>query len=226
MGDAPGTQPTIDKTASTPFAVVPVVLLLVWWMLGLFDNTTELIPGHDDVLEYCIVLAVVAGLVWGGLSIRASRGWSVANRVLLAFASVLLGLLSVALLSGRIAVIVEGAIDFPSASTKTYPGLLVISRAYQTHGKGAGWDIQTTPVWSDLNVTKADYDSMLAHRGPGDHGRNPDEISSSGFFCARVTLQQSGNALRVMHAGSRTLPTGTVVVCPPAHPESTAFKQP
>lgn len=226
MGDAPGTQPTIDMTASTPFAVVPIVLMLVWWMLGFFDNTTELIPGHDDVLEYCIVLGVVSGLVWGGLSIRASRGWIVANRVLLAAGSALLGLFSVGLLSGRIAMIVEGSIDFPSARTKTYPGLLVISRAYQTHGKGAGWNIQTTPIWSNLDVTKADYDSMLAHRGPGDHGRNPDEISSNGFFCARVTLQQSGNALRVMHAGSRTLPTGTVIVCPPAHPESTAFKQP
>lgn len=55
---------------------------------------------------------------------------------------------------------------------------------------------------------------MLAHRSPEDHGRNPDEISSHGFFCARVTLQQSGDALRVLNAGSQKLPAGTVVVCP------------
>lgn len=152
-------------------------------------------------------------------------GWLVGDRVFLAFFSLSFGIISVAMLSVRTARIVEGRIDFPTATTVTYPGLLVIWRAYQTRSKGGtGWSIQTTPIWSNLAVTKMDYDSMLAHRGPGDHGRNPDEISSHGFFCARVTLQQSGNALRVMHAGSHALPTGTVVVCPAAHSETTPVR--
>jgi hypothetical protein len=70
------------------------------------------------------------------------------------------------------------------------------------------------PIWSNLEITRADYEFMLANRRPGDKGKNPDEISSKGYFCARVTLEQAGDALRVLHAGNRTLPQGTVMVCP------------
>jgi hypothetical protein len=88
------------------------------------------------------------------------------------------------LVSFRSADLIEGRIDFPPAKTRTYPGLLIISRAYQTHGKGQSWNIQTTPIWSNLDVTQADYELMLTHRSPEDHGRNPDEISiTASFVC-------------------------------------------
>ena len=92
--------------------------------------------------------------------------------------------------------------------------LLLISRAYRTEGKGQSWSIQTMPIWSNLNITQVDYDCMLHHRRPEDIGHNTNEISSRGYFCAHVTMQQSGSALRVLNAGSRKLPSGTIVICP------------
>jgi hypothetical protein len=65
-----------------------------------------------------------------------------------------------------------------------------------------------------MEVTESDYQFMLSHRRPGDTLHNPDEISSKGHFCAKVTLQESDRALRVLHAGSRKLPPGTVIFCP------------
>jgi hypothetical protein len=77
------------------------------------------------------------------------------------------------------------------------------------------------PLWSNLSISELDYDYMRGHRAPWDKGTNPDEISSRGYFCAKVTLQRSGNAVRVLHAGNGVLPAGTVRECPvnsqPAH---------
>jgi hypothetical protein len=136
------------------------------------------------------------------------------QRARLAVVLGLMGFLSVTLTSTRIAEIVEQLIDFPPSQTRTYSTLLLISRAYQTHGKGRSWNIQTTPIWSTLQITEDDYRFMLAHRRVEDNSGNPDEISSNGYFCAQVTVEQSGNALRVLHAGSHELPKGTVVICP------------
>ena len=89
-----------------------------------------------------------------------------------------------------------------------------ISRAYQTHGKGTYWHIQTQPFWTDLNIEKSDYLFMQDHRSPGDPGRDPDEISSRGYFCARLTIEQANHAVRIMHAGQGMLPLGSILVCP------------
>jgi hypothetical protein len=118
------------------------------------------------------------------------------------------------MVTSHTASIVEGFHDFPPDQTRTSSALLLISRAYQTHGKSRSWNIQTTPIWSNLDITEDDYDFMLAHRRVGDDPRDPDEISSRGYFCARVTIQQSANALRIMHAGSHKLPKGSVIICP------------
>lgn len=192
----------------------PLVLLLIYGALGWFDKTTELTPNYDRVLQFCFLIAGLAGLLCGGLSIHESRGMAAWRRVPIVCCVIMLGFLSVFLVASRSADIIEGFIDFPPAKTRTYPGLLIIWRAYQTHGKGRSWNIQTTPIWSNLDVTEMDYDFMLTHRSVVDHGHDPDEIASHGFFCARVTLQQSGDALRIMNAGNQKLPEGTVVVCP------------
>jgi hypothetical protein len=194
--------------------VVPLALLAVGGILGWYDRTTELTPNHNEVLQFCFLIAGLAGLACGGLSIRGSEGMALWRRIAIGCCLAVLGFLAAFLVSSRSADLIEGHIDFPPAKTRTYPGLLIISRAYQTHGKSRSWNIQTTPIWSNLDVVQADYEFMLAHRSSVDGGRNPDEISSRGFFCARVTLQQSGDALRVLNAGSQKLPAGTVVVCP------------
>jgi hypothetical protein len=55
---------------------------------------------------------------------------------------------------------------------------------------------------------------MLAHRLPDDDASEPDRIASNGHFCAWVMIEQAGDALRIMHAGSGTLPEGSVIRCP------------
>ncbi|HVZ83871.1 MAG TPA: hypothetical protein VG893_09360 [Terracidiphilus sp.] len=182
--------------------------------VGWFDNTTELVPSHDNVDRAVFSIAIAIGIISGTIAIYLSKGRAIWRRASLAFSFLLLGMISGFMASDHAANIIEGLIDFPPAKTRSYPSLLLISRAYQTHGKGRSWNIQTTPIWSNLDITEDDYNFMLAHRRPGDDSNNLDEVPSKGYFCAKVTLEQSGDALRVMNAGSHKLPKGTVIVCP------------
>ena len=117
-------------------------------------------------------------------------------------------------MTGHLASIVEGWVDFPKGKSHTHQALFLISRAYQTHGKGSSQYIQTMPIWSNLEIAREDFTFMRSHRSPDDDGNNPDEISSRGYFCAKVTIEQSDNALRILHSGSQKLPQGTVILCP------------
>ena len=196
-------------------------VLALYVVLGLFDRFTILIPDRGQVEEACFIIAGLGGLLSAGLAFRLTAKVGALRRscavVLLAF----LGSLTTFLLSSRVANVSEGIVEFPAATTKTQTALIRISRAYQTHGKGASSNIQTTPIWSNLEIASTDFAFMREHRRPGDAGLNPDEISSRGYFCARLTVQINGHAIRVMHAGSQALPEGTVVVCPDGEGEST-----
>ncbi len=139
-------------------------LLLLYVVLGWFDNTTELSPDHDPILLASFAIAGLSGLVSGIVGILNSKGIAVWRRAPLALGLSLLGFLSVFLVSSRTSNIVEGLIDFPPGKTRSYTTLLLISRAYQTHGKGRSWNIQTTPIWSNLEITEDDYEFMLTHR--------------------------------------------------------------
>jgi hypothetical protein len=193
--------------------LIPTTIVLFYFFLGWLDNTTELWPRHDRSIDGCFWLGGIFALGIATVAIRYSKKVAIWRRIGIVFFSSLAAMVFVVIFSLRIVDIVNGWIDFPSNKTQTFHALLRISRAYQTHGKGASRDIQTTPIWSDMNVTASDYAFMLQHRRPGDLSNNPDEISSRGYFCAKVTMQRSGNAFRVLHAGSRTLPSGTVIIC-------------
>jgi hypothetical protein len=208
-----GPQSGTRKGILAGLAVVGVPLLL-YWVLGLFDNTTELTPSHDGALKACMGVAGVLAVVFAGVAIRLSRGMAAWRRTAISACLALIGFIFVFLLASRAASIVEGYLDFPPSRTRTFQTLLLISRAYQTHGKGRSWDIQTMPIWSDIEITEHDYTFMLAHLPPGDSSRNPDDIWSGGYFCAQVTLQKAGNALRILHSGSEKLPEGSIVICP------------
>ena len=192
----------------------PFCLLIVYWGLGWFDTYTEITPSHDNVLNACFGSGGVGALVLMSVAVFGRQSLGVWQRIYLAIALAVLGFLSVFLLSSRIATLTENHLDFPSAHIHTFSGFLLVNRAYRTHGKGQSWNIQTTPIWSNLDITPSDYGFMLNHRRPGDPGRDGDEIFSRGYFCAHVFMQQSGKAVRVLNAGSRKLPKGTVVICP------------
>src|SRR5215472_3895489 len=199
MDQVPAAEQSKVQKALVGWLIVLGSILLLSVALGCFDNATELIPGHDNVLQACFAIAGVSGLASCIVGIRKSKGLIVWRRAGIAFGFLLLGFLSAFLASSRIANIAEGVIDFPPGKTRSYDTLLSISRAYQTHGKGRSWNIQTTPIWSNLEITEDDYTFMATHRRVGDNTRDPDEISSHGYFCVRVTMQQAGDALRVLH---------------------------
>ena len=211
---SPAVRSKAKKSVPAGWFIGAAILLLLFPILRWFDNTTELIPNHDDVLNGCMAFAGLSVALCVGLCIRDSKGMTAVRRVLAALLVSLFVFVTVFAESAAAAAIVEGLIDFPSDNTTSYNSLLSISRAYRTHGRTPSWNMQTTPIWADFNITSEDYEFMLAHRRPGDPGRNPDRISSQGYFCAQVTMERAGSALRVMHAGTHTLPKGTVIVCP------------
>lgn len=206
--------PKCGKRPFLPWFIGFGSLLLLYVVLGWLDNTTELIPDHTQVLQACFASAALSGLAAGIVGMFKLKEIAFWRRAVTALALSLLGFLSVGMAGIRVASILEGLIDFPPAKTRTFTALLLISRAYQTHGKGGTWYIQTTPIWSNLEITEDDYQFLLTHRRAGNSTIDADEISSNGYFCAHVTVQQSGKALRVLHAGSHRLPEGSVVICP------------
>lgn len=211
-----------QKPRFSKLAIIWVCLLFSLFVLGLalglFDRTTGLPPTplQDGLLTLSWLAAGLMGLLTVCVAIWQVTGLPIWRRALGAIAGGLFGLLATFGTLMPLADIGSGWIDFPRDKVRSFPTLLLISRAYQTHGKGRSWNIQTEPIWSNIDITEDDYAFMLAHRRPGDRGKDPDEISSRGYFCARVTIERAGEAMRVMHAGRQKLPEGSVIVCPPA----------
>ncbi|MFC6645725.1 hypothetical protein ACFQBQ_09065 [Granulicella cerasi] len=194
---------------------IPLALVLLFKGLGvLADNTTELAPSHDDALKAIFWIAGIAAIAGISFAIhvwRAVRWW---NIVRAAFACGMLWALGTFMSLSTLTNLWFGWRDFPRSQTHTGPGSFPISRAYATHGKNASFNIQTMYLWSDMKITESDYTFMQAHRRADDPGKNPDEIFSQGYFCARVTVEVAGQAVRILHAGETTLPRGTVILCP------------
>lgn len=191
-----------------------VSLIPISYALGWFDTTTELIPAHERADQACLALAVLCGLLACCLGLYLTRTLTIIQRIILPIVFLFAAGGGIFLVANHTASIVEGRMDFPAGKTHSRPVLMRISRAYQTHGKGSSQYIQTMPIWSDLEITGEDFAFMQNNRRPGDDGHNRDEISSRGYFCAKVTIEQSDKAVRIMHAGSQKLPQGTVIVCP------------
>lgn len=126
----------------------------------------------------------------------------------------LLSGLSSLLLTSTVANIIENRQDFPPEKTQTYWSLLPIQRAYRSDSRtGSSWTIQPAPIWSNIDIAHSDYTFMLEHSGSANGSSEPSSLSSRSQFCAKVVMQKSGKALRVLHAGRRALPPGTVGIC-------------
>lgn len=183
-------------------------------ILGWFDTTTELSPAHDGIQNACLVVTGLCGLLACVTAIYLTRMLTIVQRIILPLGLMFVTTIGIFLVTGHLSSIVEGWVDFPKDKSRTHQTLFLISRAYQTHGKGSSQYIQTMPIWSTLEITREDFAFMRNHRSPDDSGKNPNEISSRGYFCAQVNVEESDNALRILHAGSQKLPQGTVILCP------------
>jgi len=202
-----------------------VGLCILGWAIGWLDHSTELTPDHSDALNVGLIVACIAALVSVFVIFFQSCGPVISRFILSFIAAPLLAALGVFMVAGEAAKIVEVSRDFPSGSSRTFDGILLLSRAYQTHGKGRSWNIQTMPIWSNLDITEADYDFMLKHRRPDDRrADDDDEIASEGYFCAKVKLQSAGSAIRVLNAGTYKLPSGTVGICSEMTAQNPSFE--
>jgi hypothetical protein len=182
--------------------------------LGKFDDTTVLLPDRTNILMDIFWAAGLFGLLSAGIGVWQSAELTLFQRVTVALVFWLEGALTGFLTFDTAVNLYLNRIDFPPEKTFRHVENIPISRAYQTHGKNPSWNIQTMPIWSNMDITKFDYDFMLKHRRPGDAGHDADEISSKGYFCARVLVEETTENLRVMHAGQQFLPKSTVIICP------------
>ena len=196
---------------------------LGWWGFGgilaalaasqiatFYQDATELSPVHDHGFA-ALVAAGVAGLSFI-IGITQSRGGWV-ERVMAGVLFGGVGAAAAALLTSSLATYWDMKTDFPAGKTRTFAAAVEVGSANQVLGRYSHWNVETprpTPRVR-LPITRADYDFMAANRSPADLGKARDHVLSDGYFCMHVTVQTSGDALRVMHAG--TLPAGTVSVC-------------
>lgn len=193
------------------------------FFLAWINNSTELLPDHTPSLE--LVFWVAGGLAVVGFAInwRATTDWPRFNRIGFSIAIAFLSFLSALFAFGETREIILGKIDFPKHKTRKFIALLPIDRAYRTHPSksGPGWIIQPTPFWTNIDITEDDWNYMVARRRPWDDGSDPDDISSKGYFCAKVELEQAEGALRVVYSGNfrigkmeYLLPSGSISACP------------
>jgi hypothetical protein len=193
------------------FSLIPLSIALDW-----FNTTTELIPTHEKIDQACLAIAALCGLLTFCTGIYLTRKLTIIQRIMLPLVIMLVAAIGIFMVANDTASIMEGRLDFPAGKTHKRQVLLQISRAYQTHGKGSSQYLQTMPIWSNLEITREDFAFMRNNRRPGADDHNPDEISSDGYFCAKLAIEESDKALRILHAGSQKLPGGTVILCPVA----------
>ncbi len=208
-------QPSVrlTKRAWWWLGVLGIAMVSVW-PLGHFDNTTELTPDHTDVLEYCFWFAGAVALTSASVCFFQSSGRLFSRILLSVCCFALLGGMSSLLVTSTVANIIENRRDFPAGETRTYWTLLPIQRAYRMDSRtGSSWIIQPAPIWSNIDIAHSDYTFMLTRSKSDTNASEPSSLPSRSYFCAKVMMQSSGEALRVLHAGRQSLPPGTVGVC-------------
>lgn len=190
-----------------------------YWGLSYFDTATILWPRNENILEVVVWTAAGMGLISTVVGFTNITGATVSRLILAIFVYGLGGSLTTMVLFATVSNIVQNRVYFPASNTQTFDALIPIDRAYLGHSRGCVaentcWNVQTSPLWSDLNVFEVDYQFMLDNRSPDNVSDDTEEISSRGFHCLQAKVQKAGSAIRIMDSGSSTLPKGSVVLCP------------
>jgi len=190
-------------------------LLFLSFPLRCFDDATELVPDHGTVMDSMFALSGCVAAIGLVVIWRSTSTWTIVRRLWYTPLVAAVSFLAVFVIAEQLAEILENRLDFPPSKTRTYhDALLVITRAYRTEGKMAHQSIQTAPLWADIDISRSDYDFMRQQYNPFERGTDYDHLRSDGYYCAKVTLQQAGAAIRVLHAGSGALPKGSIITCP------------
>ena len=184
------------------------------WPLSRLDNATVLTPDNTPMLGLCVLLAGLVALVSALVCFFQSTGTMAARMVMSLMGFGIGGGVGTLLFLSTLANIAENRRLFPSETTRTYWALLPIERAWRSDARSnRSWIIQPAPYSAEINITHADYRRMLPGTAAANRRSKPKSVSSRSRFCAKVQMQQSGAALRVLHAGKGSLPVGTVGVC-------------
>lgn len=203
----------LTKFAWWWFAGLALTYLSVW-PLSRLDNATVLTPDNTPMLGLCFLLAGLVALVSAPVCFFQSTGAMAARMVMSLMVFGICGAVGTLLFLTTLANIAENHRLFPPEATRTYWALLPIERAYRSDAKGnRSWIMQPAPYWAEIHITHADYRRMLPGTAAANRRSKPKSVSSRSHFCAKVQMQQSGDALRVLHAGRGTLPARSVGVC-------------
>ncbi|WP_309622013.1 hypothetical protein [Novosphingobium sp.] len=193
------------------FAVVALSKLL-----ETFDRSTTLVPMRADAIYMAIVFALLLACLSVIVGVNETSGppWTKFTCGVLAFGMV--GFLAPFMLLSQISSLFFARIDFSPDKVRTFNALLPIGRTWHSKPRRSpeSFTIQPTPLWSNIDIAREDWNFMLAELKLNDDPER-DDIPSNGRFCARVRMQQAGPALRVLNAGSHALPKGSVILCPP-----------
>ena len=183
-----------------------------WWIFALIGlgvasfavtggrDSVRLTPDPFDPVTLAVIAAVIAGAVSLVVGFLNTRGRIVPR---LAMAVLLAAIAGVGMLSLIIteAPIIATHMAFAPARTHSFVAHLPVRRVYLQPQAGP-WMIVTKTQWPPLAISDGDHAFILAHPG--------------GWICARVNLQQAGDAVRIPHMRTYSLPDGSVELCPTA----------
>lgn len=192
--------------------VLPLCLGLLW-----LDDFTELTPRHSIARMACLIVVFIAAAISGILgwrlatSGRLKRGTSPMDA---GFKFLFVGMVMTTMLLAPATELIAGWVDFPPSMTNSSIALLPISKAHEAHGRGASWSVKFQPDWSGVPISYNDYRYMQEHLPPDHRSASRNEIVSNGYFCARVSLQKAGKAIRIMHSRWGGLAEGSIGICP------------
>jgi hypothetical protein len=183
--------------------------------LSLFSTGVELLPGHPSIRAVCNGLAVSAAMISAGIGFHSVHSSS-ATRVAFAGLFGFMGWLVARLLLEASVNTAENLIDFPAATTRTSWVLLPIdeaSRSQERYG-GASWWVETPLSRTMLAIRHEDYSVMTSRVfNLKDGDDEPATVPSNGLFCAKVEVEEAGNAVRLPPSAADRLPLDSIGIC-------------
>ncbi len=162
-----------------------------------FEHTTQVAPHHDDIIINCFCAALAVAVFSVGVAISEDSGkmWSRVLTVVIAlicgFGGTFVGVYEVSKMWAE-------AHDFPAGKTQASMAQWPITGLHHTSVRSLDYYYANTKQ-ADVNVSESDYDFMRAH--------------SVDSFCARVPIETSGTAVRLMLGPHDELKSGNILPC-------------
>ncbi|MXP28838.1 hypothetical protein GRI58_08390 [Porphyrobacter algicida] len=197
-------------------------LLLLSSVLGWFENTTLLTPHADEFF-------VIFGLLSGFISIfgiivlfNSTDSWPYANSIGFSIAGAFLSFIIIMTFIASLFDFAEGMVQFPADKTQTFKALIpIVSASHTQLSKSVSWTIKPAQFPVDIQITRKDWEFMVARQKTLGIRNNSNIMEIDGYFCANAIMQKSSNLLRIVYGGTYypwsmdfILPSGSIVVCP------------